>query len=386
MKTKLVIRILATTVSIMANLLTAIKTDAASQTDINDDGGLHSVAARHRGIDRPRWSEIDFPPNCRFASLAPKADHVVYTCGYGSKALVYSAVATDAGKLTNYRLWHEKTHKDIFVGYTLSDSKRVVNRNGQLIKIDDQTLQETPLKVQPALTTEWVSAVDTRYISSDGIYDFAWSCPTCDDLATVSRLTRDVVTRVVTYTFIYEGVTSWSFDNRMVGYVADHHIAIIADLQTFKLTNLLTVNRDLDMQVAGVSFSPVDMRVAVRTRNIVTNQSQVLIYDLASKSVTTFTVPLAHEYYSSDFEMLWSPDGKRMIVRGFLPGDEEGNFYLMDVRTGKLTKLPRDSKVGYPKGVLAWTKDGRSLLAIGRVSKSISSPKVERLYFVEVAF
>jgi Tol biopolymer transport system component/DNA-binding winged helix-turn-helix (wHTH) protein len=83
--------------------------------------------------------------------------------------------------------------------------------------------------------------------------------------------------------------------------------------------------------------------------------SRIVRLDLASGRKSPLTKPPGNIH--GDFDAAVSPDGRTLAFRRYL-STQSGDIYLLDIGSGRLTRLTTDGGIGY----LAWAPDGRNLI------------------------
>ncbi len=68
--------------------------------------------------------------------------------------------------------------------------------------------------------------------------------------------------------------------------------------------------------------------------------------------------PLSREEWATGYPD-WSPKGQQLVFSNVPPVSQPGGIYILDIRSGSITKLPESNGYSFPR----WSPDGRSIVA-----------------------
>ncbi|CAG1006285.1 hypothetical protein ANRL4_03615 [Anaerolineae bacterium] len=313
----------------------------------------------------PTWSKVELPPGCNFHSLSPNLKWVaIQGCRSEKGNTNWIAQVDENGRLHNSkqiegRLLHYYDGTGV-MGFTLDSTRLIVERDKVFWFINLADLAQQPYASDTA-GTSGVGNFGTERWSPDGRLYLGSGCLGCDQIVVVSpndRIENIAVDGIGRHGAQY----TWSANGEEIAYVEGDYQegmkARLINLQTGK--NHTLIESQFPAGLTGASYSPNGERISVREQNMDSSEAILWLVDPKTESKIRLVYDLSGvEVYDGWRDMVWSPDGSNLALRG--SSDDSEGFVVIEIPSGEIVYRGTKETTGNP---LAWSADGKSLLVL----------------------
>jgi Tol biopolymer transport system component len=296
--------------------------------------------------ETPMWDGMKIPVGCRFSSISPNFDWILYSC----KNKLWLAKARDAANVTliiqddNFTgtSW-SSDGENIAMGSQRRDQENTYIASLWMFKRDTPT--EKKLLYQGSSfcdrqlwspSGKWILAVGGSGKNSDAIL-VRTDGTGLEPLAPISIMN-------------WWNGASWSPDGTHLAYASYFGEAKDLDVDTGVITKVYSSTASPLFMPA---WSPDGKMIAILADSY---PARLAVVDSASKRVLNdLALPIAWKQSS---DLFWSPDSKRIAIQFFRNGHQIG---IVSVPNGEMSEVSGEEL--WP--IFGWSKDGKSLVGLG---------------------
>jgi Tol biopolymer transport system component len=292
------------------------------------------------------WDGMKIPVGCRFSSISPSFDWIIYSC----KDKLWLAKVTDPANATLIiqddnligTSWSPDGEKFAVGTYHLDQENNYI---ASLWVSKRDTPSERKLLYQGDFYCErqfwspsgkWILVAGGSGKNSDAI------------LVRTDGTGLEPLAPLVIMNW-WQGV-SWSLDSTHLAYASDYFLEV-KDLNVLTGASTLVYTQTGDIFLPA--WSPDGKKIATLKES---RPDNLVVVDSTSKRVLNVLTFPADWKQSSD--LFWSPDSKRIAIQFYRDGHQIG---IVSLPNGEMSEVSGEEL--WP--IFGWSKDGKSLVGLG---------------------
>ncbi len=297
------------------------------------------------------WDGMQIPVGCRFSSISPNFDWVIYTCGSN----LWLAKVTDPSSATLViqddhligTSWSPDGSEFVVGIYHPNQEKKYI---AGLWIVRRDAPSERRLLYQGEFFCErqfwspsgkWILAAGGGGKSSNAIL-VRTDGTGQEDLAPIGIMN-------------WSQGASWSPDGTHLAYASDEKFGEVKDLDVGTGVTTLVYTQTGPILLVP-AWSPDGKTIAILGDSY---PGKIVVVDSASKRVLNdWTLPAD---WKQSTDLFWSPDSKRIAISFFLHGNQIG---IVSLPSGEMSEASGAEL--WP--IFGWSKDGKSLVGLGEES------------------
>jgi Tol biopolymer transport system component len=296
--------------------------------------------------ETPMWDGMKIPVGCRFSSISPNFDWILYSC----KNKLWLAKARDAANVTLV------IQDDSITGTSWSsDGEKFAmgsqHRDQENNYVASLWVFKREKPTERKLLYQGRDYCDRQFWSPSGELILAVGGSGKNSKAILVHTDGTGLEPLATLVIMnwWQGV-SWSPDSTHLAYASDNFLEV-KDLDVCTGVSTLVYTQTGDIFLPA--WSPDGKMIAILKESFPENL--VLVDSTSKRVLNVLTFPTD---WKQSTDLFWSPDSKRIAIQFFRDGHQIG---IVSVPNGEMSEVAGAEL--WP--MFGWSKDGKSLVGLG---------------------